>query len=200
MAIILEGPDGAPVIWGKLGDYVFQRTKTGKLSIRRYKKPSNPGTLAQQSNRLAMREGISRWGDQEKLSNKAYWDKIAGDFGFRDGYRAFLSSYMTLYHLKRKELGDDALALSFVTDRGKPISHLASPLKKARAEGSERLISSVLRYKSGQEYYKLLRDSHLYLKLRGWWNSLPYNILPQADPYLTPKLEGLGLLPSSSAG
>jgi len=195
MAILLEGPHGAPVIWGKLGDYVIQRTGTGKLSIRRYKKPSNPKTPAQQMNRDAMKAGISRWGAHERHQEKEYWDLIARRFDFRDGYRAFLSSYMTLYHLKVKELGDSAGALAFVSNITNRISYLKSPLKEGKSQRDERLNRAVFLYQRAGDYHRLLESSLSYLRMRGSLNVIPYSLLPQADPYLAPPLESLGLLP-----
>ncbi len=58
MAIILEGVDHSPVMWGKIGKHVVQRTKLGKMFIKIKVKPSNPKTQIQQEQRSALTEGI----------------------------------------------------------------------------------------------------------------------------------------------
>ncbi|MDH5680080.1 MAG: hypothetical protein OEZ36_00715 [Spirochaetota bacterium] len=194
MAILLEGPDGAPVIWGKLGDYVIQRTRLGKMSIRRYKKPANPRTLAQQNNREAMREAVSRWRDHEKSVRKSFWDTQAVNSGFRDGYRAFLSSFMLVYQQKRVELGDHIQALSFVMDIKTLISPQESAIKANQDRKSRDLITGVLSYHRSGEYFNLLRLSLDYLKLRGWHQGRRYGLLPYIDEFSEAVVMGFGLI------
>ncbi len=110
MAIILEGVDHSPVMWGKIGKHVVQGTKLGKMFIKIKVTPTNPRTQIQQEQRSALAEGVLRWKNFEKLLNKSYWDLIAVNHRFRDGYRAFLSSFLVTYRMKLTELGNHTLA------------------------------------------------------------------------------------------
>ncbi|MDH5682378.1 MAG: hypothetical protein OEZ36_12375 [Spirochaetota bacterium] len=194
MAIILEGCDGAPVIWGKLGEFVIQRTKRGTMYIRRWVKPANPQTVKQQANRLAFREGIARWSSFEGLYHKEYWDETAKNHGFRDGYRAFLSSYMILYKKKIAELSGEAEALNWVRDVAKPILYEASPVREMGIKVNNDLILAVMKQRSGRLFQERLRASLDYLRGLGWLDRIRYGLLPLADSLREWDIARLGLL------
>lgn len=183
-------------MWGRMGDYMIQRTRTGKMFIKRYAKPGNPRTPAQQSNRNAMKEAIFRWTQHEKIHQKDYWTAIARGKDFRDGYRAFLSSFMTYYHAKVQELGDPVMALSFVSDPIREISYMESAHRTAQRRKSDELSGKVFEFRGGKEFYGLLRQSVDYLQARGWWNRTRHGLLPLMDAFLEAKIMSLGLLPS----
>ncbi|MDH5682232.1 MAG: hypothetical protein OEZ36_11630 [Spirochaetota bacterium] len=194
MAILLEGCDGSPVIWGRLGDYLIQRTKGGRLYIRKYRKPSNPQTALQQRNREVFAGGIRRWSDHEKLYSKAYWDDIARSGGFRDAYRAFLSSYMMWYQAKIAELSGEAAAYLWVTDTQNTLTYRESPLRREGIIKSNDLIQSVLKRRKTTGFMSELRRTLDYLRAKGWQESLRYGLLPQLDESREWDILRLGLL------
>jgi len=194
MAILLEGCDGAPVIWGKIGGMVIQRTKGGTMYIRKYVKPANPRTLAQQNNRLAFSAGILRWRTHEKLTHKEYWDSVAGKHGFRDGYRAFISSFMRCYQGKLAAFGNENLALSFVTDAQNLIEFLESPGRDSKLKKNNDLILRALQKRNETTFLSLIDSSIRYLTLKGWLDRIKFGLLPYVNETSEWEILRLGLL------
>lgn len=194
MAILLEGCDGAPVIWGRLGEYVIQRTKTGRMSIRRYIKGSNPRTVKQQKNREAFKLGLSRWTQFERERNGVYWTKIAGEKGFRDGYRAFLSSFMATYHRKVRELGSDGLALAWVTLVDNLIEWEDSLSRKEKRAKSDHLNAMIIRFRSSREFQSSHDASLIYLINKGWQGKIRYDLMPKLNLSTEWNILSLGLV------
>ncbi|MDH5680442.1 MAG: hypothetical protein OEZ36_02565 [Spirochaetota bacterium] len=194
MAILLEGCDGAPVIWGRLGEFIIQRTSRGRMVIRRYKQPANPRTELQQLNRNAFREGLSRWTLHEKSHRKAYWDDVAAKKGFRDGYRAFMSSFMMIYQRKVRELGGVSQGLLWVTNTTNTLSYEESPSRIDREKRNELMISKVMKWRESWLFHHQLKSSLDYLSGRGWLGRMRYNLLPQADSSKEWEILSLGLL------
>ena len=179
MAILLEGCDGAPVMWGKIGGYIIQRTGGGTLYIKKYQKPSNPKTPAQQANRWVFGSGIRRWSTSEKHNHKGYWDDIAKKRGFRDGYRAFLSSYMMWYQKKLAELNHEGQALSWVEDSGNFLYYLESPAFQKSRKRSQELNTAVLRRYEMAGHTLKVHEARVYLESRGWWGKIRYGLVPK---------------------
>jgi len=193
MAILLEGSDGAPVMWGKIGDLLIQRTKRGTMYIRKYVKPANPRTVSQQRNRLAFTAGITRWRTHEKFIRKEYWDHIAGNHGFRDGYRAFISSFMTCYHTKKMEPPGEAAALDWVSNTGNVLIYVESPGKKEEMRKNEELVARVLTRRKSSIFAWQIQRAILYLQEKGWLGNLRYNLLPYANGQSEWEIIRLGL-------
>jgi len=195
MAILLEGCDGAPVMWGKIGNLVIQRTKRGTMYIRQHVIPANPRTVAQQTNRMAFKAGIDRWRTHEKLVHKEYWDKIAKKHRFRDGYRAFLSSFVMSYQAKIAELSGESPALSWVLNPDNPIEYMASPAKTIREKQNEELILQVLKRRNTAIFASQMDRSIRYLRDRGWLSKIRFGLLPYADESREWEILKPGLVP-----
>jgi len=195
MALLLEGCDGAPVMWGKIGNLVIQRTKRGTMYIRRHVIPANPRTVAQQNNRMAFKAGIDRWRTHERLARKEYWDATAEKHRFRDGYRAFLSSFMMCYQAKIVELSGVSPALSWVTDVGNIIIYTSSPSKVSLEKQNEEHIIQVMKRRKTAIFASQIDRSIRYLKVRGWVNHIRFGLLPYADGDSEWEFFRLGLIP-----
>ncbi|MDH5682228.1 MAG: hypothetical protein OEZ36_11610 [Spirochaetota bacterium] len=194
MAILLEGSDGAPVIWGKIGEFVIQRTKRGTMYIRKHVIPANPRTAAQQYNRMAFKAGIDRWRTHERLTHKEYWDEIAKKRRFRDGYRAFLSSFMRVYQEKVIALAGESPALSWVMDLGNHIGYLESPGKLLLDNKNEELISAVMKRRASWIFQSQFERSLSNLYALGWLDRIRFGLLPLADSANEWEIHRLGLL------
>jgi len=194
MALVLEGCDGAPVMWGKIGDYIVQRMKNVKMYIRRNVPPSNPRTQAQQDQRSAMREGVYRWKNHEKITNKAYWDGTAKEYGFLDGYRAFLSSFLTSYREKLGEFNDPVQALDYVKNISNSIFYKESQKKKALEEHNRQMIQKVFAYRKTEDFENKVRSTLLYLKDSGLLNRIKFGFLPDLKDVLEGEWHALGLI------
>ncbi|MDH5682099.1 MAG: hypothetical protein OEZ36_10960, partial [Spirochaetota bacterium] len=151
-------------------------------------------TPAQESNRTAFSAGLSRWTHYEKLYRKEYWDKQAKSRGFRDGYRAYLSGFMTLYHRKVLELSGTAEALVYVSDTANLITGEESISRITREKRGETLIGAILSYKNTGTYQKELAVTLSYLSSRGWLGNLRYALLPYSDPSKEWQIYSLELL------
>jgi len=197
MALLLEGCDGAPVMWGKIGNLVIQRTKRGTMYIRKYVIPANPRTLAQQNNRMAFKAGIDRWRTHEKIFHKEYWDKIAKKQRFRDGYRAFLSSFMMIYQAKIAELSGESAALNWVTNPNNIIIYMASPSKVSLEKQNEEYIIRVMKRRNSAIFVSQMDKSIQYLRARGWVNQIRFGLLPYADRNSEWEFLRLGLIPEA---
>ncbi len=195
MAILLEGVDHSPVMWGKLGKHVVQRTKLGKLFIKIKVPPTNPKTQSQQEQRSALTEGVLRWKNFEKLTNKAYWDLIAMDHRFRDGYRAFISSFLVTYRMKLSELGNHTLALNYISNSTNAISYQESPKKVMMEERDGRLIKAIFTYRKTNTFMKQLGRSIKYLDTHQWLNVTRYGILPDSGKVIDDLWTQVGIIP-----
>ncbi len=195
MAIILEGVDHSPVMWGKIGKHVVQRTKLGKMFIKIKVSPSNPKTQIQQEQRSALMEGVLRWKNFEKLANKQYWDLIAVDNRFRDGYRAFLSSFLVMYRIKLSELGDHTLALDYISNTLNLITYQESPKKAMLEERDHRLIKAIYTYRKTKTFMKQLGRSIKYLDTHQWLNVTRYGILPDSGKVIEDLWTDVGIIP-----
>ncbi|MDH5682552.1 MAG: hypothetical protein OEZ36_13260 [Spirochaetota bacterium] len=194
MAILLEGSDGAPVMWGRIGEFLVQRTKSGKMYLKKYSPPANPRSPAQQRNRTAFREGLSRWRNLESLSRKDYWTDIAKSYGFRDGYRAFLSSFMALYHRKLQELASDEAALALVRDPGLILYYEASASHIQAQQKNEELITAVFEYRKSKDFLETLQSTIRYMKETSYSLKIRYGLLPRLDGFAVTECERLGIL------
>ncbi len=195
MAIILEGVDHSPVMWGKIGKHVIQRTKLGKMYIKIKVPPSNPRTLIQQEQRSALTEGVLRWKNFEKLINKQYWDLIAVDHRFRDGYMAFLSSFLVTYRMKLSELGNHTQALDFISNASNSITYQESPKKVMMEERDRHLIKAVFTYRKNTIFYRQLGRSLKYLDTHQWLNVTRYGILPDSGKVIDDLWYNVGIIP-----
>ncbi len=195
MAIILEGADHSPVIWGKIGKHVVQRTKLGKMFIKIKVTPTNPQTILQQEQRSALTEGVHRWKNFEKLYNKAYWDLMAVDHRFKDGYRAFLSSFLVTYRMKLSELGDHNQALDFVSNTSSTIVYQISEKKMMIEERDRRLIKAIFTNRKTKTFMKQLGRSMRYLDTHKWLNVTRYGILPDSGKVIEDLWTDVGIIP-----
>ncbi len=195
MAILLEGVDHSPVMWGKIGKHVVQRTKLGKMYIKIKVPPSNPKTQIQQEQRSALTEGVNRWKNFEKQSNKPYWDLIAVDHQFRDGYRAFLSSFLVTYRMKSLELGNHSLALDTVSNTSNTIVYQESQKKMMLEVRDRRLIKAIYTYRKTKSFMKQLGRSLKYLDTHQWLNVTRYGILPDSGKGIEDLWYDVGIIP-----
>jgi len=187
------------VMWGKIGNLVIQRTKRGTMYIRRHVIPANPRTIAQQTNRMAFKAGIDRWRTHEKLIHKEYWDKIAEKHRFRDGYRAFLSSFMTRYQAKVQELSGESAALAWMSDSANIVDFVESPARQTQEILSDDLIAVVLRKRQSKEFLSLIERSINYINSREWPAGIRYGLLPFVDSSNEWDIMRLGLLNNTPA-
>ncbi len=195
MAIILEGVDHSPVMWGKIGKHLVQRTKLGKMFIKIKVTPANPKTPIQQEKRSALTVGVLRWKNFEKLFNKDYWDLMAVDHRFRDGYRAFLSSFLVTYRMKLSELGDHTQALEYVSNTSNPITYQESPKKIRMEERDRRLIKAIYTYRKTKSFMRQLGRSLKYLDTHQWLNVMRYGILPDSGKVIDDVWYDMGIIP-----
>ncbi len=195
MAIILEGVDHSPVMWGKIGKHVVQRTKLGKMFIKIKVSPANPRTQIQQEQRSALSEGVYRWKNFEKLSNKAYWDLMALDHRFKDGYRAFLSSFLVTYRIKLSELGNHTQALDCISNTSNPINYQESKKKIMMEERDRRLIKAIFTYRKTKTFNRQLGRSLKYLDTHQWLNVTRYGILPDSGKVIDDVWYNVGIIP-----
>ncbi len=195
MAIILEGVDHSLVMWGKIGKHIVQRTKLGKMFIKIKVTPTNPLTPIQQEQRSALTMGVNRWKNFEKLSNKAYWDLMAVDHRFRDGYRAFLSSFLVTYRMKLSELGNHTQALDYVSNTSNPITFQESPKKVKMEERDRRLIKAIFTYRKTKTFMRQLGRSLKYLDTHQWLNVTRYGILPDSGKVIEDLWTQVGIIP-----
>ena len=194
MALLLEGCDGAPVMWGKIGNLVIQRTKRGTMYIRRHVIPTNPRTVAQQNNRMAFKAGIERWRTHEKLAHKEYWDKIAKTYSFRDGYRAFLSSFMMCYQAKIVELSGENPALVWVTNPDNLIIYTLSPSKVSLEKQNKEFIVRAMKRRNMTVFASQIGRTIRYLEYKGWLGNIRFGLLPYADEFSEWKILKLNLI------
>jgi len=195
MALILEGSDHSPVMWGKIGGYVIQRTKTGRMLVKLKVIPRNPRTPLQQEQRSAMREGVLRWKNFEKLTNKAYWSQVADEYNFTDAYRAFLSSFLVTYRIKLAELGDHTQALDYMINTLNTIVYQESSKKKMMEARNKRLIQAIFAYRATKGFMRRLKRSLSFLKLKGWLDEIRFGLLPGVGIPVEDEWEILGIIP-----
>jgi len=93
VVIIEKLPLNSMQAHGKFGDKIFARVeKTGNQYVKPYKKPKNPRTLKQQTQRAKIPDALAAW---RALSSaqKAVWDKKARNKP-KSGYNLFTSNYL----------------------------------------------------------------------------------------------------------
>ena len=195
MAIILEGSDQCPVIWGKLGQYQIQRTKQGKMYLRTLSHGLNPNTIAQQNLREAFREAVSRWKNFEKNLSPDYWEDLAKLKEFTSGYHVFISSFILIYKEKITELGNHAAAIIYVQNIANPISYRDSTFRQQKIESDKLLNQAILDYQKTSGYKTLVKESLDHLKSKGWLTKTKYGILPYINSAEEPKLKKLNVVP-----
>ncbi len=195
MAIILEGSDFSPVMWGIIGNYQIQRTRLGKMSIRIRPISFNPNTPAQQRYREAYSEANIRWRDFEKLSNLEYWKTQAKVHRFSMTHNAFISSFVVTYREKFVELGDHTLAINFVKDTLNPITYKVSQYRLDQEKKNKQKIRDVFAYRQTSDYKSKLHSSLRYLKDKGWLTETTHGLVPYIDATLETSLKVMGLIP-----
>ncbi len=195
MAIILEGSDFSPVMWGKIGNYTIHRTRLGKMSIRLRIIPFNPNTPAQQKHRESIREASIRWRTFEKLSNLEYWKSQAKLHRFRTANNVFVSSFVISYKKKLVELGDHTLAINFVKNTLNPITYKVSQYRLAQIKKNKQKIRDVFAYHQTSDYKTKLYASLRYLKDNGLLSETKHGLVPYIDASLETSLKVMGLIP-----
>lgn len=199
MAIILEGSDHSPVMWGKIGPYLIRRTNQGKMVLIPYVIPFNPNTPAQQNQREANREGSYRWSAFDKQNNSPYWHNIAEAYNFSNAHNAFLSSFLITYTQKVLELGDHTLAINYLKDTLNPITYKESISKINRDKQDKTLTNAVLSYHQTKDYKTMLNSSLEYLKNKGWLTQTTYGMIPYIDASVEESLRINKLVPPIGA-
>jgi len=195
MAIILEGSDQCPVIWGKLGPYQIHRTKQGKIYLKKWSQQKYSNSLAQQQSREAFSEGVIRWKSFEKNAFSDYWSEMAGIKKFVSGYHVFLSSFILIYKEKITELGSHADAMNYVKNTSNPIGYRDSTFKKQKEESAKLLNKAVLDYRKTESYKTLLNSSLEHLKTKGWLNKTRFGLTPYINSSEESNLKKIGIVP-----
>ncbi len=195
MAIILEGSDFSPVMWGKIGNYQIRRTRLGKMSILKHVIPFDPNTLAQQRHRESFREARIRWKAFEKLGNLKYWQSQAKLHRFRMPHNAFTSSFVMAYKEKLIELGNHTSAINFVKNTLNPITYKVSQSRLDKESKNKQKIKNVFAHRQSSDYKTKLYASLRYLKDKGWLTETKHGLVPYIDATLETSLKEMGLIP-----
>ncbi len=181
MAMILEGSDHSPVIWGKIGNYLIYRTISGKIFLRVFTKPIDTKTIPQIQQREAYKEGIVRWNIFEKQDNSEYWFMIRNEHNFNTNFQAYISSLLLTYKQKMIELGHHNLAIAYVQNISNPITYMESYIRKQKQLNSINKISAIFKYRKSEEFQNMLSSSIIYLETKGWLNRTAYGMIPYID-------------------
>lgn len=197
MAIILEGSDQSPVMWGRIGNYQIHRTKQGKMYLRSRQVAFNPNTPAQLNIREVYREGNLRWKNFERSNHLGYWINFSLNMDFASGYHVFMSSFMLIYKEKMSELGSHTAAISFLQNTANTISYRESLYRKQKVEHDKLLNRAVLDFQKTAAYKAMLKDSMAHLKANGWLKKTKFGIIPYIDAIVEPELKKIGIIPVS---
>ncbi|MDH5682492.1 MAG: hypothetical protein OEZ36_12955, partial [Spirochaetota bacterium] len=119
---------------------------------------------------------------------------VAKEKGFRDGYRAFISSFMLKYHSLSRDLSSEALALDWVKNDNNRIIYEESLSRKVKQKKSEDLNAVVLAYRHGQDFLSQYKESHRYLLDKGWDGKMRYGFVPKLDLSTEFMIINLGLV------